>query len=155
VLFGAIGGGAIGALAHLVGLLTLEGLLGRDLSPVAGGFEGFVLGGAAGLGYAIATPRREGGMATPRGSARLVAAAATGLCCALAAVALASTGSRLGAMSLDFMARTFPESQVGLAPLARLLGEAQVGRMTETVISAAEGLLFGVGLVLGLSRRPR
>ena len=37
------------------------------------------------------------------------------------AVALA-TGSYLGAMSLDFMARAFPGSQVGLAPLARLLG---------------------------------
>jgi DNA-binding winged helix-turn-helix (wHTH) protein len=154
VILGALGGGAVGFLAHLLGLLTLEGLLGRDLSPVAGGFEGLVLGAAAGLGYAIATPRREGGMATPQGSARARAAAITGVCCALAAMALASTGSRLGAMSLDFMARTFPESQVGLTPLARLLGEAQVGRVTETVISATEGMFFGVGLILGLTRRP-
>jgi hypothetical protein len=58
-------------------------------------------------------------------------------------------------MSLDFMSRTFPGSQVGLAPLARLLGEENPGMVTRTVISAYEGLLFGFGLVLGFTRRPR
>ena len=78
VLFGALGGGLTAAVTHLLGLWTLEGLFGRDLAPVAGGFEGLVLGGAAGLGYALATPRAEGGMATPRGVNRLAAAALTG-----------------------------------------------------------------------------
>ena len=45
VLLGALGGGAVGAAAHLFGRLTLEGLFGQDLSPLAGGFEGLVLGG--------------------------------------------------------------------------------------------------------------
>jgi hypothetical protein len=67
---------------------------------------------------------------------------------------LAATGSYLGAMSLDFMAHTFPGSSVGLAPLSRLLGEAEPGLLTRVVISAWEGLLFGTGLVLGLTRRP-
>jgi hypothetical protein len=133
---------------------TIQGLFGRDLSPMAGGFEGLVLGAAAGLGYALATAR-AGGMATPRGWARGRAVLATGLCCALAAAALAATGSYLGAMSLDFMARTFPGSQVGLAPLSRLLGEDDPGLLTRLVISAWEGLLFGAGLALGLTRRPR
>ena len=155
VLLGAAGGSAIGAGAHQLALWTIQGLFGRDLSPVAGGFEGLVLGGAAGLGYALATPRAEGGMAAPRGRARSLAVLATGLCCAAAAVALATSGSYLGAMSLDFMAHAFPGSQVGLAPLSRLLGEDAPGSVTRVAISGGEGLLFGAGLVLGLTRRPR
>jgi DNA-binding winged helix-turn-helix (wHTH) protein len=155
VLFGAAGGGAIGAGAHLMALWTIRGLFGRDLSPIGGGFEGLVLGAAAGLGYALSTPRAEGGMASPRGRERARAVAVTGVCCAAAAMALAATGSHLGAMSLDFMAHAFPGSQVGLAPLARLLGESEPGLLTSVVISGGEGLLFGSGLVLGLTRRPR
>ena len=155
VLFGAVGGGVVGAGAHLLALWTIEGLFGRDLSPVAGGFEGIVLGAATGLGYALATPRAEGGMAAPRGPARARAVLVTGLACATAAVGLAATGSYLGAMSLDFMAHSFPGSQVGLAPLSRLLGEPEPGLVTRVVISAWEGLMFGAGLALGLTRRPR
>jgi hypothetical protein len=58
-------------------------------------------------------------------------------------------------MSLDFMANAYPGSQVGLAPLSRLLGEDEPGRLTRLAISAWEGLLFGSGLALGLTRRPR
>jgi hypothetical protein len=155
VLFGAVGGGVVGAGTHLVALWAIRGLFGRDLSPMAGGFEGLVLGGAAGLGYALTTPRAEGGMAAPHGRERARAVLATGLCCGAAAVTLAATGSHLGAMSLDFMARAFPGSQVGLAPLSRLLGEGEPGLLTRVVISGGEGFLFGSGLVLGLTRRAR
>ncbi|HEY7509652.1 MAG TPA: transcriptional regulator [Vicinamibacteria bacterium] len=155
VLGGALGGGTVGAATHLLALWTIQGLFGRDLSPVAGGFEGLVLGGAAGLAYALTTPRAEGGMAAPHGRDRAVAVLATGLCCAAAAVTLAATGSYLGAMSLDFTAHAFPGSQVGLAPLSRLLGEREPGLVTRVVISGSEGLLFGSGLVFGLTRRPR
>jgi hypothetical protein len=155
VLFGALGGGTVGAGAHLLALWTIEGLFGRDLSPTAGGFEGLVLGGAAGLGYALTTPRAEGGMAAPQGRERGLAVLVAGLCCAAAAVILAATGSYLGAMSLDFVAHAFPGSQVGLAPLSRLLGEDAPGLVTRVVISGGEGLLFGCGLVFGLTRRPR
>ena len=154
VAFGALGGCAVGATAHLLALWTIQGLFGRDLSPVGGGFEGLVLGAASGLGYAAATPRAEGGMATPRGRARRWAVLLTGVACALAAIALTASGSYLGAMSLDFMAHAFPGSQVGLDPLARLLGEAEPGPVTALAISGWEGLLFGSGLALGLTRRP-
>jgi DNA-binding winged helix-turn-helix (wHTH) protein len=153
-LFGALGGGAIGAATHFVGRLLLQSLFGRDLSPLGGGLEGLLIGGAAGLGYAVSTPRAEGGMATPRGARRTLAALATGLSCATAALLLALSGRYLGAMSLDFMARSFPDSQVGLGPLARLLGEERPAVVTAAVISAWEGLLFGIGLVIGLTRRP-
>ena len=154
VLFGALGGGVVGAGAHLLALWTIQGLFGRDLSPTAGGFEGIVLGGAAGIGYALSTPRAEG-MAAPRGAARVFTVLATGLCGAAAAVALAAAGRYLGAMSLDFVAHAFPGSQVGLGPLSRLLGEEGPGLVTRVVISGGEGLLFGCGLALGLTRRPR
>jgi hypothetical protein len=94
-------------------------------------------------------------MAAPRGRSRALAVLGTGLGGAAAAVALAATGSHLGAMSLEFLAHAFPGSQVGLAPLSRLLGEDSPGMVTRVVISGGEGLLFGGGLALGLTRRPR
>ncbi len=154
-LSGAAGGGAIGLIAHGLGSLVLEGLFAGDLRPLAGGFEGLVLGAAVGLGYALATPTSEGGMATPHGPARLAAVAAAAVVAAIAAGLLASGGSYLGAMSLDFMAQSLPGSQVRLDPLARLLGEASPGPLTRLVISSFEGLMFGAGVVFGLTRRPR
>jgi DNA-binding winged helix-turn-helix (wHTH) protein len=155
LVLGACGGGLAGAVAHALGQLALAGLFGRDLSPIAGGFEGVVLGGAVGLGYHLATRRVREGLAAPRGERRIVAALSAGACGAVAAALLASSGSYLGAMSLDLLARSFPGSQVGLGPLARLLGEIAPGRLTNVVISAWEGLLFGAGTVLGLTHRPR
>jgi DNA-binding winged helix-turn-helix (wHTH) protein len=154
-LLGAVGGGAIGLTAHGLGSLVLEGLFARDLKPLAGGFEGLVLGAAIGLGYALATPALEGGMATPHGLARLAAVASAAIAAAIAAGLLASAGSYLGAMSLDFMARSFPGAQLRLDPLARMLGETSPGPLTRIVISLFEGLMFGAGVVFGLTRRPR
>ena len=152
---GAASGLAVGGTAHLLGRLVLEGLFGRDLSPLTGAVEGLVLGGAVGLGYGLATPTAEGGMATPHGLARVRVALLTGLACALAAGMLGWSGRFLGAMSLDFMAQSFPGSEVGLAPLARLLGEPEPGAVTRIAISTFEGLMFGSGLAAGLTRRPR
>jgi DNA-binding winged helix-turn-helix (wHTH) protein len=152
---GALGGGLVGTVAHLVGRWTLEGLFGGDLSGVAGGLEGLGLGAAAGLGYALATPRPEGGMAAPRGGRRLAAALAAGLCCAAMAVALTAAGRSLAGTSLNAMGRAFQGSQVNLAPIARLLGEKELGPVTRAVVGAYEGLLFGFGLIAGLTRRPR
>jgi DNA-binding winged helix-turn-helix (wHTH) protein len=154
-LFGAFGGGAVGALAHLIGRWTVQGLFGRDLSPVGGGFEGLVIGGATGFAYGWATPRAEGGMATPHGRDRLRVALLSGAAGALAAMVLAASGRHLGAMSLDFMARSFPGAEVSFDPIARLLGEATPGRLTRVAIGGAEGLVFGFGLAWGLTRRPR
>jgi len=94
-------------------------------------------------------------MATPRGASRAAAALVTGVCCALAAVVITRTGGHLGGESLDYIARTFQGSQVGLKPLARLFGEPDLGPRTRAALAAYEGLLFGAGLVFGLTRRPR
>ena len=155
VLLGALGGGVIGALAHSIGKLTLASIFGSDFSPVAGGLEGVVIGGAAGLGYGISTGPPEGGMATPHGSSRVMAATTTGIACALAAMGLAVVGRYLGAMSLDWVAQSFPASQVQLAPLARLFGETEPGVRTAVLISAFEGFVFGSSLVMGLTHRAK
>jgi DNA-binding winged helix-turn-helix (wHTH) protein len=156
VVLGALGGGAIGGLASVLAVWTIEGLFGIELSGIGGGLEGVVIGAAAGLGYALATPRpREGGMASPRGARRLAVVVVTGASCAIAAVLLTLAGGHLGSLSVDALARAFPGSKVSLAPLARLFGEASFGPITGALTSACEGLLFGCGLVLGLTRRPR
>jgi DNA-binding winged helix-turn-helix (wHTH) protein len=156
VALGSVGGGAVGAIAHLMGRWTLEGVFGHDLAFAGGGPEGLGLGAAAGLGYALsAGTGAGGGMAAPRGAARARAAAITGVACALMAVALTAGGRSLTGVSLNLMARSFQGSQVGLAPLARLLGEADPGPATRAAVGAYEGFLFGAGLALGLTRRPR
>jgi DNA-binding winged helix-turn-helix (wHTH) protein len=155
VLLGAAGGGTVGSAAHGVGRLALRGLFGEDLSPVAGGLEGLVIGGATGLGYALATPLAGGGMATPHRGERWRAVLAAGAASAAAAAWLSAGGSYLGAMSLDLLAHRFPGSEVGLEPLARLLGEARPGPWTRIAVGAWEGALFAAGTVLGLTRRPR
>ena len=155
VLFGAFGGGAVGLLAHVVARSTLEGLFGQGPAAIGGGVEGVGLGAAAGLGYALATPRAEGGMAAPRGRERWRAALVTGLACALGGVLLTAMGANLAGASLNLMGRSFQGSQVQLAPLARLLGERELGVTTRTVLAAWEGSFFGFGLAFGLTRRPR
>ena len=114
------------------------------------------MGAAVGAGYAVATRRlSQGGMAAPRGSARWRAALTTGATTAVAAMILALAGRHMVGSSLDLMADTFAGSQVGLDPLARLLGEDSLRPITRTLVSGFEALMFGSGLAFGLTRRPR
>jgi DNA-binding winged helix-turn-helix (wHTH) protein len=156
VICGAIAGGATGVAAQMVVRWTLEGVFGQDLPSLGGGFEGLAIGGAAGLGYALSTPRaRGGGMASPRGLSRLGAALVSGACCALAGLLVCRLGGNLAGTSLNLLSRAYRTSHVGLAPLAHLLGEADPGPLTRALSGGIEGLLFGTGLVAGLTRRPR
>jgi DNA-binding winged helix-turn-helix (wHTH) protein len=153
---GAAGGMVTGAFTHVVTRAIVAGVFGRDVADIAGWFEGLVLGAAAGLGYASSTsPLPGGGLAGPRGAARVRTALATGIATAAAAVGLSLAGQELVASSLDVMAAAFDGSRVGLAPLARLLGEEELRPVTRTVIGGFEGLLFGIGLSFGLTHRPR
>jgi len=156
VLCGGAAGALTGAVACAFVRFLLAGLFGQDLPSLGGGLEGLALGGAAGLGYALSTPRPAGGgMATPRGPARLGAALLSGACCALAGIAICRLGGNLAGTSLNLLAHSYQGSHVGLAPLARMLGESGPGPLTRTVSCALEGMFFGTGLVLGLTRRPR
>jgi len=153
---GATGGLLAGALARVLTRAMLTSVFGRDLAAVGGSVEGIVLGAAAGIGYAISTsPLPGGGLAGPRGRARARAAVVTGLTCAAAAVLLTLGGRHLVASSLDQLALAFEGSNVGLAPLARVLGEGSLRPLTRTLVSGFEGLLFGAGLTFGLTHRPR
>jgi DNA-binding winged helix-turn-helix (wHTH) protein len=155
VVCGALGGAMAGLLAHAAAGAVLASMFGRDGAAIGGALEGLVLGAATGLGYGAATTRLPGGgMASPHGRRRLAAALSAGLCCALAGMVLALLGRHLVAASLDVLASRFEGSTVGLAPLARLLGEQHLRPITRTLLSGMEGLLFGAGLVLGLTRRP-
>jgi DNA-binding winged helix-turn-helix (wHTH) protein len=153
---GALAGLLTGWLAHHGARLVLTGLFGRDIPAMGGPIEGLIIGAAAGIGYGIATRSLpHGGMAAPRGGARWRVAAITGVGSAIGAVALTLAGRHLVGASLDLMANAFAGSQVGLEPLARLLGEEHLAPMTRMVVGAFEGLLFGTGLAFGLTTRPR
>jgi DNA-binding winged helix-turn-helix (wHTH) protein len=152
---GALTGLAAGWLAHHAARAVLSGLFGHDIPAMGGPLEGLVLGAAAGLGYGLATVRHARATAAPRGRARWSAAGVTGLATAIGAVALALAERHLVAASLDLLASTFAGSQVGLEPLARLLGEGGLRPVTRIVVSGFEGLLLGAGIALGLTFRPR
>jgi hypothetical protein len=117
--------------------------------------EGLAIGGAAGLGYAAATAVTEGGLAAPRGWRRLATAGVVGLACAAATLALALAGRALVGGTVHLIAQASQGSQVVLTPLGRLLGEPDFGPVTAAVLATGEGLLFGLGLAYGLTRRPR
>jgi DNA-binding winged helix-turn-helix (wHTH) protein len=156
VVCGALSGGACGLAVNLAIRALLTSLFGHDLPALGGGLEGMAMGAAAGLGYAISTPRpRGGGMATPHGLARAGAALATGACCAVTGSIVCLLGGHLAGTSLNLLAHAFEGSHVGLAPLAALLGEADPGPLTGTLSGGLEGFFFGLGLITGLTRRPR
>ena len=149
----ALGGALVGSSVQLVGRWSLAALVGLTLD-IGGTLEGLVIGGAAGLGYALATPHPEGGLAAPRGQQRLYAAVLTAALCGLGALGLTLTGRPLVGGTLHAIARASQGSQVSLAPLGHLIGEPGFGPVSQAILGAGEGALFGLGLALGLMRRP-
>jgi len=151
---GALGGGAVGIAAQWLSRWTLAALVGVHLE-VGGGVEGLAIGAAAGLGYAAATALAEGGLAAPRGRRRAATAMVVGLACAAATLAIALAGRALVGGTVHLIAEASQGSQVVLTPVGRLLGEPEFGPVSAAVLGTGEGFLFGVGLALGLTRRPR
>lgn len=151
---GALGGGAVGVGVQWLARWTLGALVGLDVQ-VGGGLEGVVIGAAAGLAYGLATARARDGLAAPRGRSRLRVGTATALASAVAALALALSGRPLVGGTIHAIAAASQGSAARLTPLARLIGEPDFGRATGAIIGAGEGLVFGFGLAIGLTRRPR
>jgi DNA-binding winged helix-turn-helix (wHTH) protein len=149
---GAFGGGMAGAAAQWFGRWSLAALVGINLNT-GGGVEGIVIGGAAGLGYSLATSRADG-LAAPRGRRRLGVAGATAAVCGLAALGLTLAGWPLVGGTIHAIAQASVGSQAALTPLSRLVGEPGFGPLTAAVIGTGEGALFGLGMTLGLTRRP-
>jgi DNA-binding winged helix-turn-helix (wHTH) protein len=151
---GAIGGGIVGLAAQWMSRWSLAALVGVTV-PIGGAIEGLVIGGAAGLGYAAATTRADGGLATPRGWQRATATVVVALACGAAALGLALSGHVMAGGTVHLIAEASRGSQVVLTPLARLVGEPDFGPVTAAVLGFGEGAMFGLGLALGLTRRPR
>jgi DNA-binding winged helix-turn-helix (wHTH) protein len=151
---GAIGGGLAGLAAQWLGRWGLAALVGLHVD-IGGGLDGLALGAAAGLGYAAATGPTLGGLPTPHGRERWSAAGAVALACGLAALGLTLAGRPLVGGTLHAIASAAQGSQMLLTPVARLIGEPDFGPVTSALIGTGEGALFGAGLALGLTRRPR
>ena len=145
---GALGGLAVGGAVKLLGLDAFNLLLGRSPGDIPGAAEGFLLGGAVGLGAWLGGRGREP-PSLRRGAA---AAALTG---GAAGLFIPLLGGRLMGGSLDQLARSFPGSRLRLDPIGALFGESGFGPVSQTVTGALEGALFG-GFVVGamiLARR--
>jgi DNA-binding winged helix-turn-helix (wHTH) protein len=152
VCWSAVGGGSVGLAIEWFGRWGLSALVGLHVD-IGGGLEGFVIGGAAGLGYALATAHARGGLAAPRGRRRWRAAALVAAVCGLGALAISLTGRPLVGGTVHAIAQSSQGSQVTLSPLGALIGEPDFGPITRAVIGTGEGALFGLGLALGLTRR--
>ena len=153
---GAIAGGLVALAAHAVVRAILAGLVGARDIDIPGFFDGLVIGGAVGIGYAIATPQPPGGgIAAPRGGRRIAVAAVTGIATAVAGTALAIAGHALVGGLVNEIARSSPDAQLVLAPLGQLIGEPDFGPATRVVLSACEGGVFGAAVAWGLTIRPK
>lgn len=150
----AAGGALVGAIVQAVGRSMVAALVGLHL-PAGGGLEGLAIGGAAGLGYGLATRGLSEGLAAPRGWRRAGTVLTTAGCCGAAALVLALAGRPLVGGTLHVLADLAEGAQTSLAPLGRLLGEPGFGAVTAALIATAEGAVFGIGLATGLTRRPR
>lgn len=153
VVGAAAGGGLVGVAVQWLGRWSLAALVGLRVD-INGSLEGLVIGAACGVGYAMATSRTEGGLAAPLGRRRLYAALVTAAFCALGALALTLIGRPLVGGTIHAIARTSHGAQAMLTPLGRLIGDPDFGRVSQAIIGAGEGALFGFGTALGLMRRP-
>ncbi len=145
----AVGGGLAGGIAQWLCQGALATLVGVH-ADISGGIEGLVLGGAAGLGYALATHGAEGGLAAPRGRQRAGAIAWIAGATALAALALTLAGRPLVGGTIHTIAQSSNGSQAALTSLGRLVGEPDFGPVSRALLGTIEGGLFGVGA----RRRP-
>ena len=153
----AAGGAAIGMAVQWLMRWSLAAVVGLNL-PIGGAVEGLVIGAAAGVGYAIArrhkgTPLRRSGRPGPAARSRIHRAAVVAAFCAAGALALAWAGRPLVGGTLHVIAREARGSQISLTPLGRLIGEPGFGPVSQALIAAWEGGIFGFGVGIALLRR--
>jgi hypothetical protein len=79
---------------------------------------------------------------------------AVGLGCALGAMVLGAAGLPLVGGYVHAVAQAASDGELLLAPLGRLIGEPGFGPITQTLLGAFEGAVFGAALAYGLTRRP-
>ena len=152
----ALGGLAIGAIALVAVRWTLRSLFGVEVSQAGGPLEGLMLGAAAGIGYASTTSRPGGGgLAAPSGAARARTAIVVGVCTALAGLILSITGHPMVGGLINEIAQASSGSQLTRTPIGVLYQEPSFAGGTKMALAMLESGLFGLGLAVGLTRRPR
>jgi len=72
-----------------------------------------------------------------------------------AGVLLIVIGGNLFSGSLEVVARLFANSQMRLDTLAPVFGEVHFGQTTQLILGALEGLLFGIGMTIGIEAAAR
>lgn len=144
---GALGGLAVGAIVKFLGLDAFTLLIGRSPGDITGPLEGVVIGGAAGMAYAIAAVLGEG----PRWQRILVAI----LLGAAGGVLVTILGGHMMGGSLAELSHQFPDSRLRIDRIGAWFGESAFGRTSQLVTSALEGGLFVAGVVtaMRLARR--
>ncbi len=136
----AAGGLMVGAVVKLLGLDAFSLLVGQSPGDVTGASEGFILGGAVGLGAWLG-----GRLFGPDALRRPMLVA--GLTGGVAGVIIALTDGRLMGGSLDLLSRAFTGSRLNLDPIGAMFGEAGLGPIGRAVTGGLEGLLFGACVV--------
>ena len=129
---GAIGGLFVGAFVKFLGLDAFTLLVGQNPGDITGPFEGFILGGAVGLGAWIASSREKLRFST----------IATALIGGLAGLAIPVIGGRLMGGSLSLLAAHLPGSRLRLDKIGALVGEEGFGPVSQALTGMLEGALF-------------
>jgi hypothetical protein len=105
--------------------------------------EGAVIGVGVSLGVVVAHSLWREALAWRR----VVGAGLGGLCAGLLLIVI---GGNLFSGSLEIVARLFADSQMRLDTLAPVFGEVHLGRTTQLILGAMEGLMFGIGMTSGI-----
>ena len=148
----AVGAGAVGIAVQWLTRWALASLVGLDIN-IGGALEGLVIGGAAGLGLAIGIRNAEDASSVTVARSRLKVALVTAVCCGLAGLAISFTGRPLAGGTIHVIADAAEGSRATLAPLGRLIGEPDFGRVTSAILAFGEAATFGFGIAYGLIRR--
>ncbi len=143
VVGGAAGGATVGGITKLLGVDIVSALFGRSPEGLTGAIEGACLGVGLSLGAVLVTWRRPGARAWQR-----VLCSSLGAMCA--GILLTAIGGNLFSASLEIVARLFADSQLRLDRLGQMFGEGNFGQTTQIILGAVEGLLFGLGVTLGV-----
>ncbi len=138
-LGGGLGGAAIGLVVQWLARWAFAALFGLDVA-VEGGLQGALLGATVGGTLALAGPQ----------AARRMALVAIG--CGLCGLALTLLGHPLVGGTIHMLAGTVAGSPATLTPLARLLGEPDLGATSGAILAVGEAATFGLGMAWGLRR---
>lgn len=137
---GALGGLIVGAFGNLIGQDAFQLLFGRQIGPLAGALEGFVLGGIAGLA------------ASTRFASDSRLLIGTGLMGMVAGVLLVLLGGKLMAGSIASLVSAFPESALPLDVVGGFAQGRGWGDFAMVTAAGVEGAAFAIAVVWAVRR---